>query len=72
MPSGDAAMAGSTAPPVDQGALMLGAIYNGVEYPDRLEEVEVIVDSGAAVSALPANMCRQYPVEWHADKGRKY
>ena len=74
--AGDAASAtaGSTAngPPVDQGALMLGAIYNGVEYPDKLEEVEVIVDSGAAVSALPTNMCRQYPVEWHADKGRKY
>ena len=72
--AGDPATAGSPAngPPVDQGALMLGAVYNGIEYPDKLEEVEVIVDSGAAVSALPTNMCRQYPVEWHADKGRKY
>ena len=69
-----ASPAGDTAggPPVDQGALMLGAVYNGSTYPDRLEEVEVIVDSGAAVSALPTNMCCQYPIQWHADKGRKY
>jgi hypothetical protein len=37
-----------------------------------LEFLKVIVDSGAAVSALPVEACHQYPLVWHADKGREY
>ncbi len=59
-------------PGEDQDALMLGAIYNGKEYPEQLEFLKVIVDSGAAVSALPSDACKQYPLTWHNDKGREY
>eukprot|EP00972_Heterocapsa_arctica_P045471 6712347-Heterocapsa_arctica.AAC.1 len=51
---------------------MLGALHNGKEYPEQLEFLNVIVDSGAAVSALPIEACYQYPPVWHADKGREY
>jgi hypothetical protein len=53
-------------------SLMLGAICNGKEYPEQLEFLKVIVDSGAAVSALPTDACKQYPLTWHEDKGREY
>eukprot|EP00972_Heterocapsa_arctica_P017066 2523430-Heterocapsa_arctica.AAC.1 len=41
----------------NEGDLMLGAFHNGKEYPEQLELLNVIVDSGAAVSALPVEAC---------------
>eukprot|EP00972_Heterocapsa_arctica_P014186 2088846-Heterocapsa_arctica.AAC.1 len=32
----------------NEGELMLGAFHNGKEYPEQLEFLKVIVDSGAA------------------------
>eukprot|EP00972_Heterocapsa_arctica_P065201 9625558-Heterocapsa_arctica.AAC.1 len=32
----------------DEGELMLGTFHNGREYPEQLEFLKVIVDSGAA------------------------
>ena len=64
-----------------QGSLTIGAmvcstadevVINGVSYPAQLERLEAMVDSGAAVSAIPPEVASQYPVRNHAASGRTY
>ena len=47
-------------------------VINGVNYPAQLERLEAMVDSGAAVPAIPRTAAAQYPVRAHASSGRTY
>ena len=40
--------------------------------PDRLERIDIAVDSGAAVSAIGPQVCQDYPVMEHESSGRLY
>ena len=58
---------GSQSAGVAQGALKLGALHGGKEHPEQLEHLEVVVDWGTAALALPTEMRRTCPLEWHSD-----